>query len=70
MRGLSNDFLKKFIRKYNFSNSEHFVKSGVGKLQNERGCAMINGCKGTIQYAAVKVFNSHTQSNKGDEICL
>ena len=46
MRGLSNDFLKKFIRKYNFSNSEHFVKSGVGKLQNERGCAMINECKG------------------------
>ena len=34
------------IGKYNFSNSEHFVKSGVGKLQNERGCAMINGCKG------------------------
>ena len=46
------------------------MKSGVGKLQNERGCAMINGCKGTIQYAAVKVFNSHTQSNKGDEVCL
>ena len=65
MRSLSNDFLKKFIKKFKFSNSEHFVKSGVGKLQNERGCAMINGCKGTIQYAAVKVFNSHTQSNKG-----